>query len=182
MCVAGVVAISVAAFGGAVRSYSRNQARNKVGYMSRDPKVTAAGIATALCMAACSALPTSEASLPDDATISVGWIADKARLADVPVQQSSSGTTIGVGGGGLSGSGVGGEVLGAGISFDISHLFSARHEIRAVETYRYRILLLDGVTRGVDSSVDVSIGQCVNVIDSKQRAYPRLVSANGCPR
>lgn len=119
--------------------------------------------------------------LPADAKITPGRIVDRAHVAEVVTPASSSGPSVGVGGGGISGSGIGsGGFLGVGISFDLSRLFSSREPAQTT-IYRYRVQMPDGTTREIDSTVDVSAAQCVDVIESGPPGYPHLRQAT-CPQ
>ncbi|WP_323123653.1 hypothetical protein [Burkholderia alba] len=146
-------------------------------------KAAFAIMAVALSMVACSALPTSEVSLPVDATITAGRIVGKTHLTDVPIAPSGSGPTVGVGGGGGSGgfpNTSSGGFFGAGLSFDVSRLFGSRNETQTAPIYRNRIQLSKGTTRDIYSVLNVSAQQCVDVIDSGQSGYPRLKPADRC--
>ncbi|KAA0997724.1 hypothetical protein FVF58_47725 [Paraburkholderia panacisoli] len=114
----------------------------------------------------------------DRIQLNAGKIAARQDLTTLPPPASAS-PTAAVGVGAIGGSGISSGVgLGAGLSFDITRLFQ-KHPDEPVRVYRYSVQLKDGSMREVDSVLELQPGNCVNVIDSRQAGYPKLVAASG---
>ncbi|MCG7401976.1 MULTISPECIES: hypothetical protein [Caballeronia] len=145
-------------------------------------RVARAGFAAIACavLAACASGPGASAPLPADGTLATGRIVGKQYLTTVSTNTaSSSGPTVGVGGGGIGGNGWNGVGGGAGLSFDLTNLFQKAPE-QTAKIYRYSVQMKDGSKRDIDSPLDLNEGACVTTIDSSQPGYPRLTGADAC--
>lgn len=138
-------------------------------------------IAVTLVLHACSTAGNSAAvPLPADARVGKGVVSTAQYLTSIRQEEARRGPGVGVGAGGVGGNEIGsGGFLGAGLSFDISSLFSSRKE-NIAEVYRYGIRMGDGTMRQVDSTLGVKPGACVAVVDSAQPGFPLLQAADGC--
>jgi hypothetical protein len=117
---------------------------------------------------------------PADGRLAQARVTGKDYLTTVSTgAASSSGPTVGVGGGGIGGNGWSGAGLGAGLSFDLTSLFQKSPE-QTAKVYRYHVQMQDGAKRDIDSTLDLPEGACVTTIDSAQPGYPRLMSSNEC--